>query len=67
MPFPDAADTENESHTARGYSGLIGMDHEAGVAQGRTFDGVLAGEYRAYQQHSFVGDLGVRIEPIGPG
>ena len=36
----------------RGRPALVGVGHHAGVAQRGAFDGVLAGERRAQQQHS---------------
>ena len=65
MSLADATDAQHESDSAGINSGLVGVRHDAGVAQRRGFNGVLAGEYRTQQHHSLFGDLGLRIETIG--
>ena len=57
VPFPDGPDAHHESQAACGRARLVGVGDDAGVAQRRAFDGVLAGERRAEQQHSRVGEL----------
>ena len=65
VSFPDAAHAHHESQAARGRARLVGVGHDARVAQRRTFDRVLAGERRAQQQHSRVGEFAVGIQPVG--
>ena len=44
---------------------LVWVGHDAGIAQRRPLDGVLAGECRPQQQHSRLRQLAVGIEAIG--
>ncbi len=47
MALPDRADAENEPATALGRAGLIGMEDDARVEQGRRLEGILEHEIRA--------------------
>ena len=60
VPLPDAPHAHHESQAARRGSRLVRVGHHAGVAQGRTLDGVLAGECRPQQQHSRLGEIAGR-------
>ena len=64
MSFPDTTDAHHESQAARGGSRLVGVRDDTGVAQRRTFNGVLAGECRTQQQHSRFGEFPVRIQTV---
>jgi hypothetical protein len=44
---------------------LIGVGHDAGVAQRGAFDGVLARECRTKQQHALIRNLAVGIQSVG--
>ena len=65
MPLTDAPDAHHESQAACDGSSLVGMGHDAGVAQRRTFNGVFAGECRTQQQLSRLGEFTAGIQPIG--
>ena len=65
VPLADAPDAHHESQAACDSPGLVGMGHHARVAQCRTFNSVFAGERRAQQQLSCLGELPARIQPIG--
>jgi hypothetical protein len=47
VPFPDPPHAHHESQAARHRVGLVGVGHDAGVAQCRALDGVLAGKGRS--------------------
>ena len=64
VPFPDAPQAHHESQVGCGGSRLVGVGHNAGVAQRRTFNGVLAGECRTQQQHSRLGELVIGVQAI---
>ena len=65
VPLADAPDAHHESQAACDCRSLVGMGHDAGVAQRRTFNGVFAGERRAQQQLSRLGEFQVGIESVG--
>src|SRR5271163_4347240 len=65
VPFADTPDAHHESQAACNSPSLVGMGHDAGVAQRRTFNGVFAGECRTQQQRSRLGGFPAGIEPIG--
>ena len=65
MPFTDAADAHHESQATCDGPSLVGMGHDAGVAQRSTLDSVFACECRTQQQLSRSGEFFARIQPIG--
>ena len=65
VPLADAPDAHHESQAACDCPSLVGMGHDARVAQRRTFNGVFAGERRAHQQLSCLGEFQVGIETVG--
>ena len=52
VSLPDPPNAHHESQAPRGSVGLIGMGHDARIAQRRPFDGVLTGKRRSQQRHS---------------
>ena len=65
LPRKQDSHAHDESQPARGCPRLVGVGHHAGIAQRRTFNGVLAGERRTQQQHSRLGEFPVGIQTIG--
>ena len=65
MSFPDPPHAHHESQAACRHAGLVGVGHNAGVAQRRPFDGVLAGKGRSQQQYSRIGEMDVGIQAVG--
>ena len=65
VPLADAPHAHHESQAACDCPSLVGMGHNAGVAQRRTFNGVFAGECRTQQQLSRLGEFPAGFETIG--
>ena len=65
VPFPDAPHAHHKSQAARRGSRLVRVSHHAGVAERRTLDCVLVGEYRTQQQHSRLGKITGGIKAVG--
>ena len=65
MSLPDRAQAHHEPQAALRHPGLVRMGHDAGVAEGRSFERVLARERCAEQQQARLGELALRIEAIG--
>ena len=65
VSFPDPPHAHHESQAACRRVGLVGVGHNAGVAQRRPLDGVLAGKGRSQQQYSRIGEVDVGIQAVG--
>lgn len=59
------AEAHHEPQATVRHSGLVRMSHHAGVAEGGTFERILARERRAEQQPPRLGELALGIEAIG--
>jgi hypothetical protein len=64
MTFADCPDTHDEAQIAVAYTGLVRVDHDAGIAQSGAFNGVFTREGRAKQQASGRRQVAFGVEAI---
>ena len=65
VALPDAPHAHHESQASRRGPRLVWVCDDARVAQRRALDGVLTGECRPHQQHSFLRQVCLVVEVIG--